>query len=583
MRRQGASIFIYLIFILLIVIFVYGLAPSNRGGREGGCTSSSNVPVVVDGQDASQTAFLVAFSADQRVNGRQKVYFALDWVIRRELLAQAAAARGLRTTGDQVDEEIKKGWFFLGGHRIDFSQSFFKTVGDEKFFDIKQFKNWVGQLNVSMGSYREEQARDMQAALMEEILRGSVRVSRDEALADYLYENNTVTYDTVAFEPDHYRAAMKLSDADVQRFLDGHTAEVEARFKADGALYKAVKPQYAIREIFIPKAYPQAAKPADDKKPDDKKSDDKKPDDKSTKADDKKPADKKPDDKSAKADDKKPADKKPDDKTAKTGAPDNPRGLPIEAAKAKLEAVRADIAAGKLKFTDAEKQLAADSSDDAPKDNGDRGWRVADNPALEDPALNDAVKKLKPGEMTPVIVTERGVYLAIATDKREGDLSFTQVKTEIAGELAKDAWSKEAAKRDALAALAEAQGGKALDKMFEHPTRTLDDMLNDPNMPEQQRQMIEKLKQQKQQLHLQHPKHSELEVHETDIPVGWFADADGASGSGAAAPAAGAAAPAAGTGSAAAPAAGAAAPAAGTGSAAAPATGTGSAAAPAAG
>jgi hypothetical protein len=61
--------------------------------------------------------------------------------------------------------------------------------------------------------------------------------------------------------------------------------------------------------------------------------------------------------------------------------------------------------------------------------------------------------------MTPVVVTDRGVFLVIATDKREGDLSYEQVKSEIAKELARDVWGKEAAKRDALDALAKAQAG----------------------------------------------------------------------------------------------------------------------------
>ena len=50
---------------------------------------------------------------------------------------------------------------------------------------------------------------------MSELLTSSVRVSRDEALAEYLYDNNTVTYDVVAFDPARYRRAMKLTDADI--------------------------------------------------------------------------------------------------------------------------------------------------------------------------------------------------------------------------------------------------------------------------------------------------------------------------------------------------------------------------------
>jgi hypothetical protein len=570
MRRQGASIFIYLIFILLIVIFVYGLAPSSRGGNEGGCRSSSNTAVVVDGHDANQTSYLVAYSANN-ATGRQKTYAALEWLIRRELLAQGAAAMGIHTTGELTDDAFKHGWFFLGGERIDFSHQFLSEVDGERFFSYKGLKDWASRLNVSVGAYREEQTRGMQAAMMAEILRHSVRVSRDEALADYLYENNTVTYDVVAFDPAAYRAAMKLGEADIKRYLDGHTAEVEARYKTDERLYKAVKPQLALREIFIPKAYPQAAKPAD-----------KKPADKSAKPDDKKPAD----DKSAKADDKKPADKKPADKKLAAGDA-NPRGLLPEVARAKLEAVRADIAAGKLKFAAAETQLAADSSDDSPRDNGDRGWRTAETAGLEDPAINDAVKKLKAGEMTPVIVTERGAYLLIATDKREGDLSFDQVKLDLAKTLAEDTWSKEAAKRAALAALGQAQGGKNLDQLFDRELikqqpGSFEELLNNPDMTPEQRQQIQQLLEKQRQLR---DKHGSREVHEQDVPVGWFADADGPSGSstpatpGSAAPAA----PAAGTDkrspAAPVPAAAAPAPGAGTPAAGAAGSGTGSAAA----
>src|SRR5262249_12993805 len=83
MRRQGASIFIYFIFGLLIVIFVINFAPSrNRGGLEGGCSTSSNTVIGVDGAEANQSAYLIAYSANG-ASGRQKVYLALDQLVRR--------------------------------------------------------------------------------------------------------------------------------------------------------------------------------------------------------------------------------------------------------------------------------------------------------------------------------------------------------------------------------------------------------------------------------------------------------------------------------------------------------------------
>ena len=79
--------------------------------------------------------------------------------------------------------------------------------------------------------------------------------------------------------------------------------------------------------------------------------------------------------------------------------------MPIDDAKAKLEAARAAIAGGKQKFADAAKQL---NTDEAAKANGgELGWRTADNAMLGDKAVTDAVKALKPGEMTPVITTDQ--------------------------------------------------------------------------------------------------------------------------------------------------------------------------------
>ncbi|MDQ3301515.1 MAG: peptidylprolyl isomerase, partial [Myxococcota bacterium] len=212
--------------------------------------------------------------------------------------------------------------------------------------------------------------------------------------------------------------------------------------------------------------------------------------------------------------------------------------MPIDQAKAKLEAARAAIAANKQKFADAAKQLA---TTDAEKANGGAiGWRSVENPQLGDKAVNDAVKALKPGEMTPVITTDNGAYLVMAEAAREGDLTYDQVKHEIAAELARTVWSKEAAKRAALAALDEARAGtgKNLEQMFEKAPAQSDgpNLDNDPNMSdEQKQQIIEQLRQQMQ------GRQGRLEWESKDVPAAWKADPDGGGGS---APAAGSAKPA---------------------------------------
>jgi hypothetical protein len=116
-------------------------------------------------------------------------------------------------------------------------------------------------------------------------------------------------------------------------------------------------------------------------------------------------------------------------------------------------------------------------------------------------------------------------------EKREGDLAFDAVKLELAESLARDVWSKEAAKRAAIAALA-ATSTTPLDKQFP-PDFQLS--------PAQQRELMKNLDIQMA------PKSGAITWESDDIPAKSYAQADGAGGSGSAAgsAAAGSAAPAA--------------------------------------
>lgn len=509
MRKQGASIFVYLIFCLLIAIFVINFRPGQSRQDDGGCSGHNNVVLTVDSHDATATAFQIARSSPYNWGTQKsKIFIALETLIRRELLATEADARGLIVTEDLIMTEIEKGEFFTAtppppGQSEDVEAMYrpirkvIQGVFDQNgVWQIKAFKNWVGSLNVSQNAYIEEQRRSMLASMMADILTDSVQVSKEEALAQWRSENDTATYDAVSFKPETYRSALRMTEVDVDRYLKDHGDDVSARYKADERTYKGTKPALKLRQIFIAKAEPKAEDkpPADDKKPADK------------------PADKKPDDK--KADDK----KKPAVK---------PVGMPIDEAKAKLEAVRT---AGAKKFADAAKELNTD--DNAKSVAGDIGWHSIDNAALGDKAVNDAVKVLKPGELTPVIATDKGAFLILAEDKREGDLSFDQVKREIAWELSKDAYSKEAAKRAALTALAEAQG-KTLEKLYDKEAPApggmdLEQLLEDPNIPEDQKAKLRQI--------IQQQKHGSLEVKENDIPAGWFETQQQTGSAGSAAP-----------------------------------------------
>ena len=65
MRRQGASIFIYLIFCLLIVIFVINFGP--QGGNSGGCRGTSNLTVSV--KQGTNLVYVIAGEGYRNADG----------------------------------------------------------------------------------------------------------------------------------------------------------------------------------------------------------------------------------------------------------------------------------------------------------------------------------------------------------------------------------------------------------------------------------------------------------------------------------------------------------------------------------
>jgi len=450
MRRQGASIAVYFIFSLLIVIFVLNFGPQRGNRNDSGCRTESNQVISVDGSEVSWSAFQVAYLNGYNGRpGKNKTYYALEMLIRRELLVHEAQVRGLIVTDDMIDHEITSGRFFYGGQRYTLPGA----VDDDGTYVHAAVKGWAGSLNVSLNSYREEQKRSLLAHMMAQVLSESVQVSRDEAFKHFLFANDTVAYDVVPFRAEPYRGALKLTDADLDRYAASHDAELQQKFKDDGKKY------VHLRQIFVAK---DAAKP--------------------------------------------------------------------DAAATKLGEVRAAIAAGKQKFADAANELASGAT----KNGGELGWYRLTNVTLDEPAVTDAVSALTAGSTTPVIKTERGAYLVTA--EKDGEPTFDQVKRALARDVARDVWSKEAAKRAALAALEQVKAtpDASLDKLYEHAAATppsgggpdIQQILNNKSLTdEQKKQILQQLIQQQQEQGAPGEEHGALEIEGADQPAGWYAAA----------------------------------------------------------
>ena len=434
LRKQGASAFIWVVFAILIGMFVINFG-SQSAGAQGGCKlgSTKRVALKVGKTEIDETGLRLAANLGKYLerragDGDQMTRRAMERLIVRELLAGEAERRGLRVSEDLVYDAIKHGKVHFAGQVVDARGLFFARLKDDDdgdaaaaqpdpddlYFDYGQFKRVLRNMGISDGAYMKEQTREVLASTMARILMHAVPASREEALSTYITENTRVSFTAVRFDANKYADAMIITDADLDRFIKGHAAEVTATYVADA--WKGKK-QVHLRRIFVAKA-PLPPAPTVTPQP--------------------------------------------------ANGSNGPAPIPPpppDPAKAKLAALAAQISAGKRGFVEVAQQT--DGSPQFAARGGDWGWYDEGVFTLPDPALNAAAGGLVQGKVSDVIEGSDGFYLLMIDERRDGDITIDKVQRELALPLAKAAWAKEAARRAAIAAVADAKAkAKPLSELY---------------------------------------------------------------------------------------------------------------------
>src|SRR5262245_55503746 len=136
MRRHSRSLFIYLIFGILIAVFIISFGPQSAGTRSGrgggGCASSSSSVAKVKGREISETSWRFALLATgrgtatgDRARKEQIRERVMDKLVERELWAQAAEEAGFRLSDEEVRERIAKGEIYIMGEKIDGKRAYY--------------------------------------------------------------------------------------------------------------------------------------------------------------------------------------------------------------------------------------------------------------------------------------------------------------------------------------------------------------------------------------------------------------------------------------------------------------------------
>jgi peptidyl-prolyl cis-trans isomerase SurA len=99
------------------------------------------------------------------------------------------------------------------------------------------------------------------------------------------------------------------------------------------------------------------------------------------------------------------------------------------AASAKVAALRQDIVSGKTGFATAARE---NSQDGSAAQGGDLGWN---SPGQFVPEFEEALNRLKPGEISPPVVSRFGVHLIQLTDRRKVDLNSREMREMVRSQL----------------------------------------------------------------------------------------------------------------------------------------------------
>ena len=159
---------------------------------------------------------------------------AINQLVDQMLMRQAATELDLRVSDEDLSRSIK-------------SISAFQTAG---VFDPRLYKLVLDRNNLSPESFEVSQRDSLLVEKLNNIITGSVKVSDDEALEWYNWNNATVDLEFVVFEPDRY-PDIAVTAEEIQQYFEGakDSYKTEQQLKVR---YLNFEPRNYVAKVEIP-------------------------------------------------------------------------------------------------------------------------------------------------------------------------------------------------------------------------------------------------------------------------------------------------------------------------------------------
>ncbi len=222
LRSRGLSSVIYGVLIVgMALVFVLGFNPSagkQKASLGEQCAARVKGHCITPKDHMSSYRLLIPrgeqnepLMAKAKQMGMLRV--SLDGLVERELLVNDADRLGITVTEDEITDSIYDGLIHVSLPADKVSLAPYVRVFDgrvhanfhdskTKHFDLRVYERTIkAATGRSPTEFREEQAREILAAKVRDLVRTPVRVSESEALAAYVDERSTATLNSITVRP----------------------------------------------------------------------------------------------------------------------------------------------------------------------------------------------------------------------------------------------------------------------------------------------------------------------------------------------------------------------------------------------
>ena len=213
-RRNASAAWVKVMFVAIVVVFVFWGIGSVVGGQKAQIVARINDQLVEPAdfyrtynnltrmyqdlyKDKLQPEMLKNFNLKNQ---------AMDQLVRAELMRQEAQRLGLRVGDSELQQSIATVPAFQQNGRFD-KDTYLRTLRANNF---------------TPGEFEDEQRDDLLARKLQDLVASGVHVSEAEVKDRYLYDNEKVNLKFVKLEGAAFVPEVKLTDAEVQAYYDGH-------------------------------------------------------------------------------------------------------------------------------------------------------------------------------------------------------------------------------------------------------------------------------------------------------------------------------------------------------------------------